>query len=791
MICTAAFCLLNKKLLTFFAEGDTRIFWLRPLKSGDKVTIQDERTLCVSDSSALCLPEGPDTELSVSLFRSLSGEWRISSSCARCGPVQVRCQCRNDDQPTHDNLLESPSRVQSPFVGLESPSICQSSVTGDPVMDPSDCDDEILNTATSDPDDKLWHCLSRPNNGKADKFAISFTVEALSAALDQIPSKGSLSELGNNGSALPKQSVPNASDRECTSEFPLPKRDAIWTTVHDIMNDLRESSANVDRDTQTDDSDYESSDDSFKMSETRSDISVKLMQAQKGRRARGLRRTRNESTVYVSMFESDAFSSGEDSDDSGTASMPPSRPGCLSESVQWSDEDGKQIEDPLTDRATEDHAEESVTKPRISPLSPTFHRKLVESLESLAKDQANSARESADIESGSESQISTAPITGNNGKIMASRKCLDEILLMSEISAPPQVVQVYHVTASPPQSPKSPESSAESPPPPASPTQSPLNPTSPTDSQPVSPEGSTQSIAGPSREVNAGAPQASASSSKAPVVTENGAGRDSKEKDAGKQKESKGEGEKSRDKESSHKERKHETEEERRLRKLHKEKKKKKKKKHEHDRDKDRDREKDREKSRSDKHKDKDRDKDREKDKGEDRDKDKDKDRDKDRDKDKERRRKEEKERERAKKDKDKKREHSSSRSSHKTESIKQLGNILSELPVTVTSDVKATTSTAGVQEEEMIIDLGDQFIVEDAQLAWGKDMAQIVAVAPTRRVVSAITVDSSEDEKEAKKIVPKKEKLSEDKNSEKFIAEKEIKKEPVDKPSKTPREYK
>ena len=766
--------------MTIFAEGDTRIFWLRPQKSGDKVTIKDERTLCVSDSSALCLPEGTDTELSVSLSRSLSEEWRISSSCARCGPVQVRCQCRNDDQPTHDNLLESPSRVQSPFVGQKSPPICLPSVAGDPV-DSSDCDDDIHITATSDPDDKWWHYLSRPNNGKADKFAIRFTVEALSAALDQIPTKESSPELGNNGSALPE---PNASDKECTSEFPLPKRDAVWTTIYDIMNDLRESSTNVGRDTQTDDSDYESSDDSFKMSETLSDISsAKLIQAQKGRRARGSRRVGSESTGCTRLFESDAFSSGDESADSGAGSMPPSRPGCLNESVQWTDQDRKQIENILGDRTKEDHLEDSrgsLAETRISPLSPTFHRKLVESLESLAECQANSGRESANVENGSESQKTTTPKTEKNGKTVASRKLLDEILSVSEISPPPQIVQVYHVTASPAQSPKSPESSTESPPPPASPTESPPNPTSPSDSQPVSPEGTAESVAGPSRDVNAGAPEASASSSKASTRIENGAGGDSKEKDPEKHKESKREGEKSRDKEgSSHKERKHETEEERRLRKLHKEKKKKKKKKHEHDRDKDR------EKSKSDKHE---RSKDKDKDRDKDRDRHKDKDRDKDRDKDKERRRKEEKERERAKKDKDRKREHSSSRSSHKTESIKQLGNILSELPVTVTSDAKATTSTAGVkQEEEMVIDLGDQFIVEDAQLAWGKDMAKIVAVAPTRRVVSVVAVDSSEDEKEAKKSEPKKDKPSEDKKSEKFITETEIKKEPFDKSSTKP----
>ena len=76
---------------------------------------------------------------------------------------------------------------------------------------------------------------------------------------------------------------------------------------------------------------------------------------------------------------------------------------------------------------------------------------------------------------------------------------------------------------------------------------------------------------------------------------------------------------------------------------------------------------------------------------------------------------------------------------------------------VTVTSDAKSTTSTASVQhEEEMVIDSGDQFIVEDEHLAWGKDMAQIVAVAQTRRMVSVIAVDSSEDEKEAKKSEPK-----------------------------------
>ena len=740
---------------------------MRPQKSGDKVTIKDERTLCVSDSSALCLPEGPDTELSVSLSRSLSEEWRNSSSCARCGPVQVRCQCRSDDQPTHDNLLESPSRVQSPFVGLKCPPICRSSVAGDPV-DSSDCDDDIHITATSDPDDKWWHYLSRPNNGKADKFAISFTVEALSAALDQIPTKEASSELGNNGSALP---VPNASDKECTSGFPLPKRDAVWTTIYEIMNDLRESSANVGHDTQTDDSDYESSDDSFKMSETLSDISsVKLMQAQKGRRAKVSRRVGSESTGYARLFESDAFSSGDESDDSGAGSMPPSRPGCLNESVQWTDREGKQIENLCRDSTTEDNLEGSMgslAKTRISPLSPTFHRKLVESLESLAECQANSERECANVVSGSESQKSTTPKTEKNRKMMASRELLDEILSISEISPPPHVVQVYHVTASPAQSPKSPESSAESPAP---------NPTSPTDSQPVSPEGTAESVTGPSRDVDAGAPEASASSSKAATPIEDGADGNSKEKDPQKQKESKREGEKSHDKEgSSHKERKQETEEERRLRKLHKEKKKKKKKKHEHDRDKDR------EKSRSDKHersKDKDKDKDRDKD----RDKHREKDRDKDRDKDKERRRKEEKERERAKKDKDRK---SSGRSSHKTESIKQLGNILSELPVTVTSEAKATTSTASVkQEEEMVIDLGDQFIVEDAHLAWGKDMAQIVAVAPTRRVVSVIAVDSSEDEKEAKKNEPKRDKPSEDKKSEKFITE--IKKEPVDKSSTT-----
>ena len=62
------------------------------------------------------------------------------------------------------------------------------------------------------------------------------------------------------------------------------------------MNDLRESSANVGCDTQTDDSDYECSDDSFKMSEILSDISsVKLMQAQKCCRAKVSCRVENES----------------------------------------------------------------------------------------------------------------------------------------------------------------------------------------------------------------------------------------------------------------------------------------------------------------------------------------------------------------------------------------------------------------------------------------------------------------------------------------------------------------
>ena len=766
----------------YFAEGDTRIFWLRLLK-GEKVTIMDERTLCVSDSSALCLPEGVDTQLSVSLTRSISEEWRTTPSCTRCGLVEVQCQCRKDDRHlTLDNPLESPSRVQFPFTGPGTPPIDQSSLAGD-LDNPSNLDEQA-----GDSSDKWWSYLSRPTKGIDDSFSIGITVDTLSAALDQVSRKQTTSELRNYPSALPKQVVPNASTNLSTNADPsLTKQESMWTTIHDIMSDLVDASTELRRDPTGVDSDYESSDDSLNMSETLSDISVKLMNAQKIRKLKKSSQARIRNSGYMSsLFGSDTSisTSGDESDDSATASMPPSSPASPDESVQWTDDDGASNKQDIkhTVRVELEGSHDSLTETRINPLSPTFHRKLLESLETLAESRANveestkkentvvkkiiSPENCRNVERDYAIQLNGALAKDKNpkkqsenkenvvpkkrekslgDKLMPDRKILNQILTSPTISPQPQAIQVYHVTTSPTQSPKSPASneSNETPAQPASPSGSPPQPTSPTDT--------TGNGAVPSSSLNPDATgQASVNSSQTSTPFE-GAG-DSKGKISENPTESRKE-------ERKHGEKK-ETEEERRRR---KEKEKKKKKKHKHDRDRDH-------KSSSDKH---DRSKDREKER------DKSKDKDRDRQKDRERRRKEEREREHGKKD-----HRSSSSSKHGSrsasrESIRQLGNILSKMPVEVsTGKESAAGKEEKKEEEEIVLDLGDNFIVEDAKLAFDKNVAQIVASAPTRRVVNVITIDSSEDEKD---------KLSKpDKPvTEKFKTEKEIKKEPMEKPSK------
>ena len=133
------------------------------------------------------LPEGVDTELSVSLTCSLSEEWRNIPSRARYGPVEVYCLCRKDGQ-TCDVSLESQSWVQSPYVGLGLPPVNQSSVAGD-LDDPSHVKDEVQSHVAEAVDDhKWWFHLSRTNNRTAD-FAFDHTVDAVSTTLGKMSRK--------------------------------------------------------------------------------------------------------------------------------------------------------------------------------------------------------------------------------------------------------------------------------------------------------------------------------------------------------------------------------------------------------------------------------------------------------------------------------------------------------------------------------------------------------------------------------------------------------------------------